>query len=157
MPGRMYRTTFSKVAVTAAQDLFEVTGPSDAVTRIHGWGIGQSSDVKDAEEEILNIALKSGATTSGSGGTTPTPVPNSLGDVAYGGTVEANNTTKATSGTIVMHDPREVNVRVGIDVLYEPEDRKDLSPSARLTLELIDAPVDSLTMSGYIIFEEIGG
>lgn len=155
--GRMYRAMFSKVAVTAAQDLFEVVSPADAVTRIHGWGVGQSSDTGDAAEEILNVALKSGPTTSGSGGSSPTVVPNSLGDAAYGGTVEANNTTKASTGTIVTHDPREINVRIGLDVLYEPEDRKDLSPSARLTLELIDAPADSLTLSGYIIFEEIGG
>ncbi len=157
MLGRMYRATFSKVAVTAAQDLFEVVAPSDAAVIIHGFNFGQSSDVGDAAEELLNIAVKSGQTTSGSGGSTPTPVPNSLGDAAFGGTVEANNTTKASAGTIVTHDVREMNVRVGIDVIYAPEDRKVISPGTRATIELIDAPADSLTMSGALILEEVGG
>jgi hypothetical protein len=155
--GRVYRSYFSKVAVTAAQDLFEIVSPADSTVALLGWGIGQSSDLGDAAEEILNIAVKSGQTVSGSGGSSPTVNPNSLGDAAFGGTVEANNTTKANTGTIATHDVREVNIRTGLDVYYIPEDIKLLSPSARLTLELIDAPADSLTMSGYIIFAEIGG
>ena len=155
--GRMYRASFSKVSVTAAQDLFEIVAPADAVVVLHGFRFSQSTDVGDAAEEILNIAVKTGATTSGSGGSSVTPVPSSLGDAAFGGTVEANNTTKASNGTIVMHDPVGMNVRVGVDVVYTPEERIVLSPSARMTIELIDAPTDALTMSGVAVFEEIGG
>ena len=155
--GRIYRATFSKVAVTAAQDLFEIVAPSDAAVALLGWGVSQSSDVGDAAEEILNLLVKSGQTTSGSGGSSVTPAPNCLGDAAFGGTVEANNTTKATAGTIVTHDSRGANVRVGVDVVYTPEDMKILSPGARMTIELVDAPGDSLTMSGYVVFAEIGG
>lgn len=157
MIGRIYRAIFSKVSVTAAQDLFEIVAPADSAVILLGWGFGQSSDVGDAAEELLNIAVKTGQTTSGSGGSTPTPVPTSLGDAAFGGTCEANNTTKASSGTIVTHDPREMNVRMGIDVMYQPEERITLSPSARMTIELIDAPADALTMSGYAVFAEVGG
>lgn len=155
--GRKYTATFSKVTVTAAQDLFEVNAPADAVVVILGWGFSQSSDVGDAAEEILNILVKTGATTSGSGGTTPTAVPRQLGDAAFGGTVEANNTTKATSGTIVVHDSQGMNVRTGVDRLYIPEDQIVVSPSGRLTIELVDAPTDALVMSGYVSFAEIGG
>jgi hypothetical protein len=155
--GRMYRATFSKVAVTAAQDLFEVNAPSDSVVIIHGFKISQSSDVGDAQEEILNLLMKKGATTSGSGGTTPTASPNQTGTPAYGGTVEANNTTKATSGSIITNGSDGPNVRIGKDVIFTPEDRIVLSPSERFTLELVDAPADSLTVSGEITFEELGG
>jgi hypothetical protein len=81
----------------------------------------------------------------------------SLGDAAFGGTVEANNTTKASTGTIVTHDSKAINLRTGCDVIYTPEARKVLSPSARMTIELVDAPGDEITASGYVVFEEVGG
>lgn len=155
--GRMYRGTFSAVAITVAQDLFEIVAPADAVVLLHGWGFSQSSDVGDAAEEMATVLVKSGQTTSGSGGSSVTPVPHALGDAAFGGTTEANNTTKATTGTIVTHDVRNVNLRVGVDVVYTPEDRIVLSPSARMTIELLGAPADSITASGYYVIEELGG
>jgi hypothetical protein len=41
--------------------------------------------------------------------------------------------------------------------VWTPETRPILSPSRRLTVELVNAPADSITMSGTILFEEIGG
>lgn len=160
--GRMYSATFAAVAVTADQDLFEIVAPADAVVAIHGWGVSQSSDVGDAAEECANLVLRTGMTTSGSGGGAFTPIPRSLGDAAFGGTCEINNTTPASTGTIVNHDARAVNLRVGADVWYPPEARVIVSPSARacLTAASFTAgtdPADSLTMSGWIVFEEIGG
>jgi len=155
--GRMYTATFSAVAVTAQQDLFEIVAPSDAVVILHGLYLSQSSDVGDAAEELLQVAIKSGATTSGSGGSAVTPAPLALGDAAFGGTVEANNTTKASTGTIVTHHKESFNIRTGLAYVPTPEARKVLSPSARLTVELMTTPGDSLTMDGTIVFEEIGG
>ena len=63
--GRLYTAQFSAVAVSAAQDLFEIVAPSDAIVKIHNIRLGQTSDVGDAAEEILLIKLNSGATTSG--------------------------------------------------------------------------------------------
>jgi hypothetical protein len=45
----------------------------------------------------------------------------------------------------------------GFHYIPTPESRIDLSPSQRLTVELLTTPLDSITMSGTIIFEEIGG
>lgn len=155
--GRIYTATFADVAVSAQQDLFELVAPSDAIVLIHQIEISQLSDVGDAQEEMLSIRLKSGATTSGSGGSAITPVPISVGDVAFGGTCEANNTTKATLGTIVTHYAWAWNVRMDFNKLYVPELRPILSPSHRLTVELATTPADALTMSGVITFEEVGG
>lgn len=155
--GRMYRAVFSKVTVSAAQDFFEVNAPSDSVVIIHGFKLSQSSDVGDAQEEILNLLLKKGMSTSGSGGSTVTPTVNQTGNPAFGGTVEANNTTKSTGGSPINNGSESMNVRAGTAVIFTPEDRIVLSPSERFALELVDAPADALTVSGEITFEELGG
>ena len=154
--GRLYTAQFSAVAVSAAQDLFEIVAPSDAIVKIHNIRLGQTSDVGDAAEEILLIKLNSGATTSGSGGGSYTPVPIELGDAAFGGTCEINNTTQAGDGTIVTHHAWPWNVRGPFEIIFEPETRPVLSPSRRCVLT-IPAPADALTMMGTITFEEIGG
>ena len=154
--GRLYTAQFSAVAVSAAQDLFEIVAPSDAIVKIHNIRLGQTSDVGDAAEEILLIKLNSGATTSGSGGGSYTPVPIELGDAAFGGTCEINNTTQAADGTIVTHHAWPWNVRGPFEIIFEPETRPVISPSRRCVLT-IPAPADALTMMGTITFEEIGG
>lgn len=154
---RVYTVQFNGVAVTAQQDLFEIVAPADAVVVIHDLHLSQLTEVADAAEEQLLVLMKSGQTTSGAGGTAPTAVPVELGDAAFGGTVEVNNTTKATLGTIVTHAAWHWNVRVPFDVVFTPETRPVLSPSRRWTLELATTPADSITMGGYATIEEIGG
>ena len=155
--GRIYTVQFTGVAVTAQQDFFEIVAPSDAIVVIHEIELSQSTEVKDAEEEGLSVLLKSGSTTSGNGGTTPTAIPKEFGDAAFGGTCEVNNTTKATAGTIVTHYAWDWNVRIPFIKIWTPETRPILSPSRRMTLELGTTPADSITMSGTITIEEIGG
>lgn len=152
--GRMYSATFEEVAVTAVQDLFEINAPADAVVVLHGLIISQSSDAGDSESEQLNVLIHLGSTT-GSGGTTPTARPMELGDAAFGGTVEANNTTQSTEGTFIHAE--SFNVMAGLQIWWTPETRPVVSPSDRIIIELQTAPADSLTMSGTVYFEEIGG
>lgn len=155
--GRMYTVQFTNVAVTAIQDLFEIVAPADAVVVLHSVHFGQQSDVGDAAEEILRILLSRGQTTSGSGGSSRTPMPMQFGDPAFGGTVEINNTTQATGGTITTLCTWSWNIRGPLDHIWTPETRPVLSPSQRCCFELPAAPADSLTMSGFVTFEEIGG
>lgn len=152
----MYTVQFSGVAVTAQQDLFEITSSATAVNVIHGIVLAQSTDYGDAQEEGLSILIKSGATTTGSGGTTPTAVPINLNDSAYGGVAKVNNTTKATAGTIVTHHADVWNVRSQFIWIPTPEIRLILNPSRRLTVELATTPADSITMNGTLYFERIG-
>ena len=69
-------------------------------------------------------------------------MPIHFGDAAFGGTVEANNTTKASAGTIVTHEVHNWNVRVPYQRIWTPETRPVLSPSRRFTLELATTPAD---------------
>ena len=152
--GRMYSATFEEVAVTVVQDLFQILAPADSVVVLHGLVISQSSDAGDSESEQLNILIHRGST-DGSGGSLPTPTPLHLGDAAAGTVVEANNTTQGTEGTFIHSE--SFNVMAGLQIWWTPETRPIISPSDLLHIELQTAPADSLTMSGVIYFEEIGG
>ena len=153
----MYTSVFEGVAVTAAQDFFEIVAPADSAVILHSCYITQTSDVGDAAEEMLSVVIQTGATTSGSGGTTPGVNPTQLGDAAAGTVVEANNTTEAADGTILNKHRESFNIRAGWIYIPTPEMRLPLSPSARMTITLITVPNDSLTMDGTVYIEEIGG
>lgn len=149
----IFTAQYNAVAVTAQQDLFEINCPATGSIYLHEFGLFQTTEVGDAQEEMLRILLKTGATTSGLGGTTPTAVPRFLGATAFAGTVEVNNTTKATAGTIVTRQAWGWNVRMPLQNIWTPETRPRLAPSARMTIELATTPADSITMGGYVIFE----
>ena len=152
--GRMYAIVFEKVAVSAMQDLFEVVSAADSVTIVHSIIVTQSSDAGNAQAEQLPILIHRGST-SGSGGATPTPSPLALGDAAFGGTAETNNTSQSTEGVHIHAE--SFNVQAGFHFIPTPETRPVISPSARLIVELQDNPDDALTMDGVMIVEEIGG
>src|SRR5215475_4177555 len=102
--GRMYAIPMVKTSVTAAVDFLEVTTAATHVLIVHAIELSQSTEIKDAEEEQIQLAIKSGQTTSGSGGNTSvTAVPRVFGDASSGLTIESFNTTKASAGTIVTH------------------------------------------------------
>lgn len=152
--GRVYSASFEEVAVTAVQDLFELVAPADAAVSVHSITVTQSSDAGDAQAEMLPILIHRG-TASGSGGSVVTPSPLAVGDSAFGGVVEANNTTQSVEGTFLHAEA--FNIQIGFYYLPPPEDRPIVSPSALFIVELQAAPSDELTMNGTIVFEEIGG
>lgn len=156
--GRMYTAQFNGVAVTAQQDLFEIVAGGNAIVVIHDIHLGQTTELGDAAEEQLLLLMKSGQITTGSGGSAPAKVAHSFGDAVSGATVAANNTTKATAGTIVTHggfDP-VWNIRVPFVQIWTPECRPVLAPNRRWTFELATTPADSITLSGSVTWEEIG-
>jgi hypothetical protein len=155
--GRIYRLPLVRTAVTAAVDLAEILTAATHICVIHEIEVSQSTDVKDAEEEMLQLAWKSGQTTSGSGGNgSVVAIPNLLGDAAHGMTLETFNTTKASAGTIVTHALWDWNVRIPFLKVFTPETRLIIPPSTRATLELVAAPADSITIGGQIVLEVIG-
>lgn len=159
--GLKYTAVFEDIAVTVAQDLFEIAAPADACVVVHAVRMGQSSDAGDAQAEMLSISMVrgEGTVTSGAGGAAVTPNPLEKGFPAAGSVVERNNTTKMVIGTGALKVMLNEAFNVQVGWLYQPvpEERIVISPSDRLTVELVAAPADSLTMSGQIVFEEWGG
>lgn len=156
--GRMYSALFEGVSVSAVQDLFELVAPTDAAVVVHRVEISQDGS-ETSEQLPIRMVRGEGSVTSGSGGSTPTARPLAKGDAAFGGTVEANNTTRmvAGSGALIPLARRAWNVLDRFLFTPTPEERIVISPGDRLTVELPVAPAAALTMSGEIVFEEIGG
>lgn len=152
----IYTVQFNAVAVTATQDLFEIVASSGKPLVILGWEISQYSDVGDAQEELIPIYFKSGQTVSGSGGSSVTPAAGDTSLAAASFTAEANNTTKANTGTILTHYSGSWNVRMPYEKIFTPEQQIVIIASRRCTLELGANPADSLTCNGTIWVQEIG-
>lgn len=154
--GRMYVLAFSAVAISAAQDLFELVPATGKPIRIHAIRLAQTTDVGDAQDEVRIIKIIRGYTTSGSGGTgSLTPGSLNENNTACGITgAEINNTTQANTGTTVTVLTEGWNVRSPYLYLPPPEARPVIGAGTRVVVT-IDAPTDSITCSGEIVFEEM--
>lgn len=156
--GRKYTVTVDAVSVSAAQDVFEITGASNKLLLIHEIKISQSSDAGDAQSEQLKVIFKrfTSSYTSGSGGSAPTPRPLEPSNAAASFTAEINNTTQATGGTSVNLLADSFNViGPGFHYLPIPESRIVIAPSSALIVA-ITAPADAITLNGYAVVEEVG-
>ncbi len=155
MSGRMYSVIFSAVAVSAAQDLFELTPADDKPVEIVGIELGQSSDSADAQDEQLQISIIRGFTASGSGGSSATPAPLSPADTAAGFAAEVNNTTVANTGTGVTLHTGCWNVRAGY-INWFPEGARPAAGQGNTTIVVRQtAPADAVTMSGTLWVREL--
>jgi hypothetical protein len=152
----IYTAPFSAIAVSAAQDLWELLTHTTSRIIIREIRFGQYSDSGDAAAESLGITFRTGDTTSGSGGSTITPV--NLSRLSNGLTavtvVERNNTTQAqTAGVVVWAESWNVMT----PFIYKPDpDERFIVPVSTRFVVTVTAPADALTMSGTIVFEEIG-
>jgi hypothetical protein len=156
--GRKYGVPFDNVSVSAIQDAFEVSPAANKPLKILGFTIGQTgnSDVGDAAEEILAFHLVRGHTTSGSGGSSVTPVPLNPNDAAAGFTAEVNNTTIASAGTTTTIHTQTFNVRLGLDYMYPPGYEPIVhNGNTSLVGRLVRAPADAITLSGTLLVEEM--
>lgn len=154
--GRMYTVVIDAVAVSAVQDLIELTAADDRPIEIAGIFLSQSSDAGDAAAEMLRYRIRRGQTVSGSGGSSATPVPVNPRDAAAGFTAEINNTTQAGTGTIVVVHADAFNVQAGLQLLLPEEFRPGTDQGSNiLTIDCPAAPADALTVSGAIYVREL--
>ena len=146
--GRVYTATFNVAAQTAVQDLFQLLAASNV------------------QVEVLEIKISAGAgtderarimghygSTNGSGGSTPTPRPRDPGMPAADTVVEANNTTQATDGNIVIDQLWDL--RTLFHWLPTPK-TQILIPGGDLWHLSLEDTITSTELSGEITFEERG-
>lgn len=148
----VYSLSFAGVAVTAAQDVFEIVAPADKSLAIRKIILGQYTDFGDAAAEILSVQVIRGYTTTGSGGSAVTPAPFS-GSGVSSATAAKNNTSIAANGSPVTVLSDTFNIAAGY--LWSPSAAEFIivPAGARLVVR-ITAPADSLTMNATLIFEE---
>lgn len=154
---RVYTVVFQAVAITVSQDLFEISPADDKPVQFLGLMLANSTDFGDAQDEILRWSVIRGFTTSGSGGSAPTPNPTKRSDSAAGFAAEVNNTTKATTGTTKTLHADGFNVRVGCAFWWTPETTPEASQGdTTMVVRLESAPADSITFDGTLYVAEFG-
>ncbi len=156
----VFSAVFTAVAISAAQDLFELVAPSASRVRLLEIGLANYSDFADAEAEILPINIFRGHTVSGSGGASVTPANLNPYGRAAGATVERRRSPRPRErccgplGGICR--PVSSGVQEDMPRGLDPFRRHILlQPSQRLVIRTT-APTDGITTNGSILFEEIG-
>ena len=152
MPGRTYFAVMDRIAVSAAQDLFEIQTSATSGIDILSCVVSQSSDYGDAQAEGLPILIIRGHTTTGNG-TTITPAQANPNGGAFGGTVKRNSTTAATGGSPVTVHADAFNVQAGWMYTPVPKAIISVAPSSRVVVNLPVAPADAITVSATLVFE----
>ena len=157
---RVYTVEFENVAVTAAQDLFEIDPADDVPVRLARLQLSQSTETGDAAEEMLRLKVIRGNTTGGSGGTAAAENAIDSNDPAATFASEVNNTTEASAGTEVDLWSHSWNVRMPLDQVWLIwPDGADSRPRCDegdgfIVVRLLSTPLDSVTMNGTLTVVE---
>ncbi len=149
--GRMYSVSFTDVPVSAAQDFFQI----EAVTKpaiLHAIFLSQNSDVGDANAENLTVRFRRVTDVLTN---VTAEVQLDKGDGAALADLNVNDTTPLTTGAETIH-AECWNIAIPFIWMPPPELRIVVPVDDVVTVNLVSAPTDSLTMSGVMYFEEIG-
>lgn len=153
--GRMYTVPISQVAFTVQIDAFEISPADDKPCEIVGLFLGQSTEFGDAQDETLTITIIRGFTSSGSGGSSTTPILIDAGDPAAAFAAETMNTTVANTGTSVKIHEDVWNVRAGYANWWPVGTEPKVSQASTTLVVRISAPADSVTLSGTLYVREL--
>jgi hypothetical protein len=151
--GRIYSVSFTEVGVTAQQDLFQL----EAVTVpaiLHAVYLSQSSDLGDASSEGLSILVRRVTDTVPSPYTTAEALD--PGSATASTIANVNDITELVTGASNIHT-EAWNILTPFIYLPPPELRPVVKIGDVITVNLNTTPNDSITMSGTLYFEEIGG
>ncbi len=148
---RYYSLSFTEVAVTAQQDLFQL----EALTvplRLCAVYLSQSTDVGDAASEGLSILIRrvTDAVTND-----VAEVLLDTGDGAANADLAINETTELVTGASTIHS-EAWNILMPFVYLPPPELRPLAVIGDVITVNLNTTPADSITLSGTCYFEEQG-
>lgn len=149
---RMYTVPIAATTVAAASgdvDWWEITPADDKPIEIVGLAVQVTSELGDAADEWVPYQIIRGHTTSGSGGSAPTPSDVQLSGTAAGFTAEVLNTTIASVGTTVVCFAGAVNVRAG-DIQWFPDGCGPKAGQGNTTIVVrqMAAVADDVTLTG---------
>lgn len=158
---RLYSAPFSAQTITNAggdRDLWYLAPADDKPIIVIGWDFSQYSDVGDAQEKILQLALIKGHTTPGSGGTAVTAADPYRTGVNWSATVRHNDTTIASGGTAVTILATAQNIRQAPCPYFLPRELwvPITQADTSVVLRLLAGPADDVTANGTLWFLELG-
>lgn len=159
MSARFYTVVFENVSVSASQDFFEISPADDKPVALLGLtldNVGGTADAGDAQEELVRLLVRRGHTSSGSGGSAPTPGALNPNDTAAGFATEVNNTVIASAGSTVDLWAGGWNIRVPLREFWPQE----LWPQAAqgnttIVVRLLSTPADAISISGTLYVAEL--
>lgn len=156
---RQYTVIFENVAVSAAQDLFQILGAAGKILKIKRLIIeATNTALVTAQSLQIRCQFLPVTVTNGSGGSSPTPRPMDPGDSAASFTAKANNTTPASSsGTTTTLLERGPHIYAGLDHKWDPGTEPTIGPSESFTAGLLSTVSGTVNLSGTIFVEEHGG
>lgn len=150
----IYTINFHNVSVSAVQDLIAVYAGASMAFEVVGYGISPGNTT--VENLQLNLKRLPATVTAGSGGTTPTPVPDATTGPAATVTAHVNDTTQATtSGTAVYLQSDGLNEVNGFEWIWPEKARPSCKLSEAIVLELASAPGGARTLSGWMKIREL--
>ncbi len=149
--GRIYTVSFTDIAVSVAQDFFQIEAVTNPII-IHAIYLSQNSDVGDANAENLTIRFRRVTDTLTD---VTAEVKLDKGDNDALADLNVNDTTPLVTGAETIH-AECWNIAIPFIWMPPPELRIVVPVDEAVTVNLVDAPTDSLTMSGVLYFEEIG-
>jgi hypothetical protein len=157
--GRLYTVSFDNVSYTNANgdhDYFEITPADDKVCVVEAIYVYTTTEVGDAQEEQVRWSIVRGHTTSGSGGSAPTPAPLLSTDTAAGFTTETSNTSIASTAGTTLH-VGTYNIRTGLEFVPPPEHRIIVTQAhTTLVVRQLSTLADDASMSGTLYVRELG-
>lgn len=154
---RCYTVSLAPTSITVATtDLIALASADDVPIKVRAIRVWQTSDVGDAQDEVITVQLVRGNTTAGSGGATATPSPKNPKDAAAATTVRVGDTTAATTGTTTVPYQSGWNVRAPLEIIF-PEDMMPGSDQGTgfLVLRIGAAPADAITIAASVDFWEL--
>ena len=152
--GRKYIAPLSAVSVSVITDLWFFKLPATAVVALHEVVVTQ--DTSETSEQLPLQIFRTADDKSGVG-TALTPAKTEVGDAAAGCTVRSNLSAGNLATVTTLMYRQSQNVLGGWHWLWTPETRPVFSPSSYFAIGMPVAPTAALPISGYVVFEEIGG
>jgi hypothetical protein len=158
---RFYTVTFEDVAVSAAQDMVQITGAAGKIMFIVEMWCGVTNTTLATGQAIKVRGRYLPATvTLGSAGTTGiTPSKVDPGDAACSSsTCATNNTVKATtSGTAIVQYQNGAHLYQGDRCRFPVDERPPIGPSEAWVWELLSTVSGTVNLSGGVKLGEVGG
>lgn len=152
--GYLYSAPMEALAFTTATDVFEFSVGAGRPVILHMMELsGSAPDVGDAQEEILHIGLYRAATAGATGTALTEAAYTDTENPAVETAVVANRGTASTGGTLIQ--VLGWNVRIPTQWIWTPEMRPEFAISTVGTFRLKEAPADSITLSGTLVWEEL--
>lgn len=153
--GRIYTIPFTRISITATQDLWNVTATASMAFELHSINLGAEGAVS-AEELSVQFKRMTATVTPGTSGAAVTPVPALSTNTAATITCRCNDTGRATtSGSTTALFSDTWQLANGYIYQWAPEDRPFFSLSQNLLIGLETAPSGAHVCSGVITVAEL--